>query len=128
MNTPAHKKTILIIEDDTLLRQFYQEFLVDKEFNIEIAENGEIGIEKIRSLKPDLVLLDLIMPKMSGFEVLDLAKKDDTTKDIPIIIMTNIFSDTEELIKKGAAGCLMKSDVTPDRILAKINFFLSQHV
>ncbi len=121
----AQQKKVLIVEDDVTLRQIYKEYLEQQGFEVSIAVDGEEGIRQIKAVKPDIVLLDLIMPKVSGFEVLEAVKNNEDTKNIAILVMTNIYSDTEELVKKGAASCLMKSDVTPDKVLKKINEILS---
>lgn len=109
----THKKTILLVDDDPLLNRMYQVKLSEDGYNIEIAANGEEALIKARKHKPDLILLDLMMPKMNGIEALKELKKDETTKDIKIIILTNLDDKDGNLEKAkgmGALDYLVKSE------------------
>lgn len=115
-------KKILIVEDDKFLRELIAKKLSDEGFIIEEASDGEEGIRKIKEGKPDLVLLDLILPGIDGFEVLDKIKKDLETKLAPVIILSNLGQreDIERGLKLGAFDYLVKAHFTPGEIIEKV--------
>lgn len=119
---------ILIVEDDPVLVKMYQKKFETQQFDVEIARDGEEGIRKLKEFFPDIVLMDIMMPKLNGIEALEKIKQDDTIKDIPILILTNLSTsdDAQTAIKKGAAGYLVKSDYTPSEILEKVKQFLQK--
>jgi len=86
------------------------------------ALDGEAGLSLAKTEKPDLILLDLVLPKMHGFEVLKSLKEDAGTKDIPIIVLTNLEStgDVEKALELGATTYLVKADYTLEEVLSKI--------
>ena len=86
MDTP--RKMVLVVEDKASLTQMLQFLFLSKGLNVQIAFNGEEALEKARELHPDLILLDIMMPKMDGFEVLERLKESDETSDIPVIMLT----------------------------------------
>lgn len=118
----ADKKRILIIEDDMFLRSLIARKLESEGFVIETAIDGEEGLEKAPVFKPDLTLLDIILPKMNGFEVLERLKGDDKTKDVPVIMLTNLGEkeDADKGVALGAAGYMVKAHYTPEEIIEKI--------
>ena len=122
-------KNILIIEDDRFLRELIAQKLSKESFNIIEAVDGEEGIKKIKENKPDLVLLDLILPGIDGFEVLSQAKKDSNHEinSIPIIILSNLGQkeDIEKGTKLGAADYLVKAHFTPGEIIEKVRTILN---
>lgn len=107
-----NKAKILIIEDDKFLLKLYSDKLAREGFEISGAITGEEGLNKVFLQKPDLVVLDLILPGKNGFEVLKEIKLNPETKDIPIIILTNLGqeSDIKEGLALGAAAYLVKTD------------------
>lgn len=109
-------KKILIIEDEQTLIKALVQSLGESGYKIETAEDGEEGIKKIKSFKPDLVLLDLILPKMDGFSVLAEMKKDPKLSDIKVIVLTNLSDVADKVLKMGASDCLIKSDFSVDQI------------
>ncbi|MBI2337953.1 response regulator [Candidatus Daviesbacteria bacterium] len=117
---------ILIVEDDPFLLKMYVKKLQVEGFEVEIAKDGEEGFSKLKSFMPDLALMDVMLPKLSGIEVLEKAKLDPQIKNIPILVISNLSTstDTETAIKKGAAGYLIKSDNTPSQIIEKIKQFI----
>ena len=116
----SHK--ILIIEDDTSLLRLYQTKLEKLGYTIAAAQDGQEGLEKVSSFNPDVILLDIIIPKLDGFAVLERLKAMSGTKNIPVILLTNLGQDED--IQKGkslgAAGYLVKSDFTPAEVGKKI--------
>lgn len=116
---------ILLIEDDPVLQQMYKDKFLHEKFTIGIAGDGTEGVSLMKEFKPDLVLLDLILPTTTGFSVLDIIKKDPELKDVPIIVMTNIYADGEDLVKNhGVKSFFLKSNVTPDEVVKKVKFLL----
>lgn len=120
------KKNILIIEDDEFFRELISNNLSSGGFGIFQAPDGQKGIEKAKESKPDLVLLDLLLPKIDGFEVLASLKGDPETSSIPIIILSNLDSkeDIEKGLKLGATDFLIKSQFGSDEIVTKIKKIL----
>ncbi|MCX6759022.1 MAG: response regulator [Candidatus Nealsonbacteria bacterium] len=119
-------KNILIIEDDRFLRELIARKLIKEDFNISEAIDGEEGIKKIKEEKPDLVLLDLILPGIDGFEVLSKMKEDPSIIRIPVIILSNLGQreDVERGLKLGAVDYLIKAHFTPGEIIEKIKLVL----
>jgi len=118
-----NKKKILIIEDDEILSKTLQEFLSADRFEVTIASNGEMGIKMAGEKKPDIIVLDIILPKKDGYEVIkELKKESGNTKDIPIILLTNLgsFADVEKALKLGATTYLTKTDYSMEDIAKKI--------
>ncbi|NTU98690.1 response regulator transcription factor [Candidatus Falkowbacteria bacterium] len=119
-------KTILVIEDDPVLGVMYKTKLEAEGHKIILATNGADGLDAIKENSPDLVLLDIILPQLDGFSVLEDMKGSTKTKGIPVILLTNL--GTEEDKKKGmelgASDYLVKADYTPEQISEKIEKFL----
>ncbi len=115
-------KKILIIEDDKFLRELIGQKLLREGYDIIEAVDGEKGIKATKEEKPDLVLLDLILPGMDGFEVLTNIKGDSKIAQIPVIILSNLGQkdDIEKGLKMGAADYLIKAHFTPMEIIDKI--------
>lgn len=115
-------KKLLVIEDDKFLRQLITRKLDKKDFNIIEAIDGEKGLDKIKEEKPDLVLLDLILPGMDGFEVLEKAKDNPETSSVPIIILSNLGQkeEIEKGLEMGAKDYLVKAHFTLGEIVEKI--------
>src|SRR3989338_4131432 len=111
-------KNILIVEDDDFFRELLRKKLLSKEFNILEAIDGEKGVMLIKEKKPDLVLLDLLLPNIDGFEVLLKVKGDLSTSKIPIIILSNLGQqeDIERGLKLGANDYLVKSQFDINQI------------
>jgi len=115
-------KTILVVEDDKFLRELIVRKLREEDLNISEAIDGEDGIKKIKEEKPDLVLLDLILPGIDGFEVLSKMKEDVSLAQIPVIILSNLGQkdDVERGFKLGAVDYLIKAHFTPGEIIEKV--------
>jgi DNA-binding response OmpR family regulator len=116
------KKKILVVEDDTVLQKTVADFLELEGFLMVTASNGEDGISQAKSENPDLILLDVILPKKDGFEVIEALKADEATKKIPIILLTNLGSlnDVEKALKMGANNYLVKADYKMEEVAKKV--------
>lgn len=123
----AKKEKILIIEDDRFIAKMYQTKLELEGYDVEAAENGAQGVEKIKSFDPDLVLLDIIMPEMDGFGVLEAIRDDDTINSVRVIVMSNLAQ--EDHLKRaralGAKDYVVKSQYTPMDVVKKIKEVLA---
>ena len=115
-------KKILIVEDDKFLRELIVKKLSNEGYDVVEAVDGEQGIQKIKATKPDLVLLDLILPGIDGFGVLSQKKEDPFIASIPVIVLSNLGQkeDVDKGIGLGAADYLIKAHFTPGEIIEKV--------
>ena len=113
---------ILIVEDETYLQRALLDNLSSKGYTADTAVNGEDALEKIKIKKPDLILLDLLMPKMDGFEVLRVLKANEETEHIPVIVLTNVENskDIAKTIELGATTYLVKVNYSLDDLMVKV--------
>ena len=110
-------KKILIVEDDQFLREFYQELLQDQGYLMEVAADGEEGLAKIQQNEYNLVLLDIMLPKIDGLQILRQLKIHSApTPNLAIVVLTNLGQDAviKECFNLGAAGFLIKSALNPN--------------
>lgn len=121
-------KTILFIEDEQALQKTLGEALRQEGFNIISALDGEIGLRLAQGKKPNLILLDLILPKINGFEVLKQLKDSPETKDIPVIVLSNLESvgDVQKVIELGATTYLVKTNYQLEEVVEKVKKALPQ--
>ncbi|MDD5251645.1 MAG: response regulator [Patescibacteria group bacterium] len=119
---PKKKAKVLIVDDDAFLAGIYATKLELEGFEVASARDGEEGVKVALEEKPDLILLDVLMPKLDGFEVLKRLKSEETTKDIPVIMLTNLGQkeDVEKGISEGAVDYLIKAHFVPAEAVAKI--------
>ncbi|MAF20668.1 MAG: response regulator [Parcubacteria group bacterium] len=126
----SHKKNelILIVEDDKFLRELLVRKIKDEGFKLSIAVTGQEALAKAKKDRPQLILLDLILPGMGGFEVLEQIRIDPQISKIPVIILSNIGEEreVEKGIQLGASGYLIKAHFTPDEIIQKIKQVLDK--
>lgn len=117
---------ILLIEDDKFLRELIIQKLGKEGYDVSEAPEGESGLLKIKEERPDLVLLDLILPGIDGFEVLSRMKKDAELVSIPVIILSNLGQkdDVQKGMDLGAEDYLIKAHFTPGEIVEKIKVIL----
>lgn len=113
---------ILIVEDDVFLADLYRTKFELEGFDVYVAYDGEKGLELVSKKKPSIILLDLILPKVNGFVVLENIKKDKKLQDIPVILLTNLSqkADVEKGLSLGAADYLIKAHFMPSEVVAKI--------
>jgi len=119
-------KNILIVEDDKILRELISQKLVKENYKISVAVDGEEGLKKTKEEKPDIVLLDLILPGIDGFGVLEEIKKDPEINKIPVVILSNLGQkeEIEKGMNLGAADYLIKAHFTLSEIVAKVKTIL----
>ena len=117
---------IVIVEDDKFLRELITQKILKEGYQVVGAVNGEEGVAKTKEVKPDLVLLDLILPGIDGFEVLRQIKEDPETSKVPVIILSNLGQkdDVERGVRLGASDYMVKAHFTPGEIVAKIKAIL----
>ena len=113
---------ILIVEDDSMLIEIYQKKFSDDGYEVVTATTGAEVLKKIKNENPELVLLDLVLPEEDGFHVLEKIKKDSHTKNIKVIIFSNLSQqeDQSRAAKLGAEGFLTKSDYTPTEMVEEV--------
>ena len=115
-------KKILFVEDESALQETFKDFLNQEGYQMVSALDGEIGLRLAKTEKPDLILLDLILPKKDGFEVLEELKKEEGTKDIPVIVLTHLeeMEDVQRAIELGARDYLVKANYSLKEVVEKI--------
>ena len=124
VNNPKH---ILIVDDDPLISRMYQKKLSQDGYGVETAENGEAAINSVGKQMPDLILLDVMMPKMNGVETLKAIKSDPRTKHLKVIFLTNLGDkpeDIENAKKLGALDYLVKSQISLKELSEKVKEIL----
>ena len=121
-------KKILFIEDESALQKTFGEILKQEGYEMTSALDGESGLRLAKDKKPDLILLDLILPKLHGFEVLKKLKEDPETKEIPIVILTNLegIRDVEKALELGATTYLVKESYSLEEVIEKIKKTLGE--
>lgn len=121
----THKK-ILLVEDEVFIRDIYERTLIKAGARVSVASDGEEGVKKATEELPDLILLDILMPKVNGLEALAKLKENPKTKSIPVVLLTNLGQSgtIKEAFKKGASGYLMKMKMTPYDMVDNIKKFL----
>jgi len=121
-------KTILFIEDESALQKTFGEIFKQEGYEMTSALDGEIGLRSAKTKKPDLILLDLILPKINGFDVLKQLKEDPDTKEIPVIVLTNLegMQDIEKVIGLGATTYLIKANYSLVEVMEKIKKALGE--
>ena len=124
-----NKKTkVLIIEDDSYISDMYRIKLESENFEVLIAKDGIIGIKTMEKQKPDIVLLDIVMPKVDGFSVLKIIKKNQELKEIPVVLLTNLSQkeNVERGFELGADSYIIKAHFTPSEVVEKIKNILKK--
>ncbi len=125
----ANITKVLMVDDDKMLLDMYKERIQLAGFQVETSSNGEECLAKIHHVKPDIVLLDIMMPKVNGYETLASIKSDPQTKDIPVIILSALVRDINKgrAIEAGADDYIIKSEVMPADVIKKIENVLSKY-
>ena len=128
MDEQTKKSRILVVEDETFLRDLYVEILTDEGFEVEAAADGAEGLKKIQMGGYDLILLDIVLPKMDGIEILKNIKANPPqNKNGAIVMLTNLGQEAviSEGVSLGVRGHIIKSDYTPDKLIAEVKQLLA---
>lgn len=120
-------KNILIVEDEDFLSRVLKDNLAAEGYRTRVARDGEQALEFLRQEKPDLIILDLVLPLRSGFDVLQELKKDTTRKDVPVIVLSNLggSADVRRALDLGANAYMVKSDNTILEVIDAIKKFVA---
>lgn len=120
---------VLIIEDDSFLSQMYATKLQNENYEVLVASDGEKGLASAKKNKPDIILLDLLMPKKDGFSVLAELHKDKTLINVPVLVLTNLSqkSDVDRCFALGAKDYLIKAHSIPSEVVVKVQELLSKN-
>lgn len=121
-------KKVLIAEDDKFLGNAYRVKLIKAGFDVVIARDGQETLDALKTSIPDIIILDLVMPVMDGFTALETIKKNDTYKNIPVIVASNLGQkeDIDRALALGAKDFVVKSDLSLDTLIAKVNGLIGQ--
>ena len=121
-------KKILFIEDESALQKSLGDMLKKQGYKVESALDGEIGLRLAQTTKPDIILLDLILPKKSGFEVFEELKQSKETVNIPVVVLTNLekMEDVEKALELGAKTYLVKANYNLEEVVSKIKQVLEE--
>lgn len=121
-------KKILFIEDESALQRAISKYFPENGYRVISALDGEAGLRLARSESPDLILLDLILPKKDGFEVLKELKENEKTKSTPVIILTNLggTTDVERALEMGATTYLVKTNYQLEEVIEKVKQILGE--
>lgn len=109
---------VVVVEDDVLLAKMYVKLLTFEKHEVVVASDGETALDTIRQEKPEIILMDVMMPKMNGLQALEQLKKDPETASIPVVVMSNLVNvnDTNEVLARGAIQYLDKGMYDPKKI------------
>lgn len=120
------KKTVLLVEDERNLLKMYDRKFTLEGFRVLQAENGKQALEIVKTEKPAVILLDIIMPELDGFQVLERLESNPETKDIPVILLTNLNQETDIArgMNLGAKDFLVKANFEPDEVVEKVKRML----
>jgi DNA-binding response OmpR family regulator len=122
-----NKYKILIVEDDSFLLNMYATKFEMEGFEVVMAEDGEKGLRLAKKEMPDMILLDILLPKMNGFEVLKALKEDELTKDLKVLLLTNLSqrAEVDQGFDLGAVEYLIKAHFMPSEVVAKVKKLLA---
>lgn len=120
-------KKILLVEDDPFLSEIYATKFEEAGFKISVARDGSLGLQKVREENPDILILDIVMPNVDGFEFLRILKQDQAIKNIPVIILSNLGEqeDVERGFRMGALAYIIKAHYTPTEVVSKVKSILN---
>ncbi len=115
-------KKVIIVDDDELLRKLLTRKLKEEGYEVVLAVDGKEGVEKIKEEKPDLILMDIVMPNMDGFQAMEEIQKDESISHIPIVVVSNSGQPVEidRAKKLGASDWLVKTEFDPQEVINKV--------
>lgn len=119
-------RTILLVEDDPFLVDIYSTKLKDAGFSIKVAQDGEEALRKIKEIVFDLILLDIVLPTVNGWEVLRIIRRDPNLKDLKVVVLSNLGEkeEVEKGLEEGATRYLVKAHYTPTEVVKEIKQIL----
>ena len=119
---------VLIVEDEPLVARMYEKALKFDGFEVVTAMGGKSGIETAKAQKPDIILMDIMMPEMNGIEALEVIKKDPDNVNVPVVMLTNLsgIHDMELAGEKGAVAFWVKKDLKPKELGSKIREIIGE--
>lgn len=122
----TQKKKILIIDDNEDIRAIYSAAFEGAGYEVHTSKDGLWGITEVSDVNPDLILLDIMMPEMSGYDFLSALKNNTSLSDVPVIVVTNLSQekDKQEALNRGAAVCLTKSDHSTEEIIEIVSKYI----
>jgi DNA-binding response OmpR family regulator len=122
------KKKILLIEDDLMLVKAYEQHLSNGGYEVSVEKDGSKAIEKIKEIKPDLILLDVLLPSQSGIEILKKIKEEQDTSNCKVIVISNVSDDDtlSEVMELGVTNYFVKSEHSLDHLISKVEEVLSK--
>jgi len=122
-------KKILIVEDDELMLRMYQKLFSYVGFETVVAKDGEEGLSLALSEKPKLIVLDIMMPKINGLDVLKALKENPETKNIPVVLLTNLSDDAvlTDAFRLGATGYLIKSQIANNELIDEVKQYVESN-
>ncbi len=125
---PSNTKTLLLADDEQFIVIAYKDGLERAGYKVVVAHDGEEVLQQLATVSPDLILLDLIMPKMNGFEVLKVLKADPTYADIPVMVLSNLSqpSDEQEAREYGIVDFVVKANASMHELQEKIDGFFAR--
>jgi len=120
---------ILVVDDEDSVREIYRHEFLNNGYTVVVAADGEEGLLKAGEEAPDMLLLDIMLPKMSGIEVLRALKENELTKKIPVLLLTNLGEETiiKEGFELGADGYLLKVSYTPAQVVEEVKKFFADN-
>lgn len=126
MENELRNNKILLVEDEFYIRDLYKMILESAGFEVILAVNGEEGLKFVEEVRPNLILLDIMLPKINGIEVLKKLKKIETIRNIPVLLLTNLGQETiiRTAFKEGASGYFLKARLKPEDLTQTVNYFL----
>ncbi|MBP7118750.1 response regulator transcription factor [Candidatus Woesebacteria bacterium] len=124
---PTAKHKILIVEDDPLLTKMYTTKFITEGFDVDSAADGEEGLAKATTVHPNFIVLDVMMPKLSGIDMLSRLRATEAGKDIPVIVLSNLSQEEEakKALSLGAKEYLIKANFTPSEVVTKVRMYLT---
>ena len=120
---------IVIIEDDPTISQMYRMKFEADGFDVRMAANGRIGVDTVKSFRPDIILLDIQMPEMDGAEALEQIRADEASKQTPVIVLTNLGEEEApaEMRLMGIHSYIVKANYTPRQVVAKVKEAIAEN-